>query len=93
MTTNELNELAGRIEAMGRVVLHLVAQLEDIGLLDGPAFTNGLRHSIVPPGEGDVLMNSALKTLVRVSTAIDEARHWRRFRSQLPGKQLSRKRA
>lgn len=85
MTANELNELAGRIEGLGRVVLHLVARLEDMEVINGQEFTDCLRRSIVPRNETDVLMLCAARTLEKVTDAIDEARHWRRFRRQVGG--------
>ena len=77
-----LNDLAGRIEAVGRVVLHLVATLEDAGTINGPKLADGLRHSVVPKDETDDLLNSAKRTLDRVSNSLDEAREWRRLRRQ-----------
>lgn len=77
-----LNDLAGRIEAVGRVVLHLVATLEDAGTINGPKLADGLRHSVVPKDEGDDLLISAQRTLERVSNSLDESREWRRLRRQ-----------
>ena len=50
MRTNQedvLNDLAGRIEGLGRVILHVVAKLEDGGVIDGQEFSDGLRGSVV----------------------------------------------
>lgn len=79
---NCLNELAGRIEAVGRAVFHLVAMLEDAGTIDGPALAEGLRTCLVPD-DSDVLMNSAQRTLNRAANALDEARQWRKFKQQV----------
>lgn len=83
-----MNELAGRVEGLGRMVLHLVAKLEDAGLLDGPDFTQGLRSAFVLKPDASQLMQAAKRTLHLGADALDEARGWRRFREQSvqPGK-------
>jgi len=91
MSINELNELAGRIEGVGRVVMELVARLEDAGMIDGQRFTDDLRGSVKPRNENDLLMLSAMRSLNRASDAIDEARQWRKFRRQIG--ETSRRRA
>ena len=78
-----LNDLAGRIEGVGRMVFHLVARLEDAGLIDGAILAEGLRHSIVLNNDYDVLMKTAKRTLDKAANSIDEARQWRRFRRQV----------
>lgn len=83
MDQYHFNELAGQIEGLGRMILHLTAHLEDAGLLDGPRFTDGLRHSIVVRKDDAGLMASAQQTLIRVTQSMDEAREWRKFRRQL----------
>lgn len=80
---NQLNELAGRIEGVGRVLLHLVAKLEDSGLIDGQDFVRGLRGSIVLGATPHPLMPSAKTAMERAADALDEARRWRRFRRQV----------
>lgn len=90
VTVDQLNDLAGRVEALGRMILHLTARLEDAGLLDGPSYTDGLRQSIVLQEGAGILMNSAQEALIRVSKAIDEAREWRKFRRQaVPQRKVS----
>lgn len=83
MNADELNELAGRIEGLARVVFHLVARLEDGGAIDGPALAEGLRHSVVLSGDSSVLMVTAKRTLDKAAAAMDEARQWRKFRRQV----------
>lgn len=78
----EPNELAGQIEGVGRMLLILVASLEDVGFLDGPAYTDSLRRSIVLTENSDRVMTTAQQTLVMVAAAIDDARRWRKFRRQ-----------
>jgi len=88
MTAHEmdyLNDLAGRIEGLARVLLHVIAKLEDGGTIDGPALADGLRQSIVLTTRSDPLMQSAKRTLDNAANALDEARHWRKFRRQVDG--------
>lgn len=82
MTDEQMNELAGRIEGMGRALMHLVARLEDDGVIDGPAYTNGLRQTFVLKPEASLLLWSAKNAVERAADALDEAREWRRFRRQ-----------
>lgn len=82
MNTDQLNEVAGRIEAVGRALMHLVARLEDDGLIDGPAYAEGLRHTFVIDSDASILMQSAQRAILRAAASLDEARHWRRFRRQ-----------
>lgn len=83
MQGDDFNELAGRIEGLARVVLHLVARLEDDGVIDGPAMAEGLRGSIVLNEHSGSLMRTAKRTLDEAANALDEARRWRRFRRQI----------
>lgn len=83
MPGNELYELAGRIEGLGRMILHAVGKLEDLGVIDGPAFANELRESIAVDADSDPMMLAAKRTMERAATAMEEARHWRRFRQQV----------
>ncbi len=78
----EPNELAGQIEGLGRMILILVASLEDVGFLDGPAYTSGLRKSIVLNEQSDIVMTTAHETLMRIAGSLDDARQWRAFRRQ-----------
>lgn len=88
MDVDQMNELAGRIEAVGRSVMHLVARLEDAGVIDGVGYAEGLRCSVVIKPDSSVLMRSAKAALERSADALDEARQWRRFRQAVtPGKQ------
>jgi hypothetical protein len=83
VTIDQLNEMSGRIEALGRMILHLSARLEDAGLIDGPAYCDGLRHSVVLREGASILMTAAHETLMRVAQSMDEAREWRKFRRQV----------
>ena len=82
MQSRDFNELAGRIEGLGRVVLHLVATLEVSGTVNGPVFTEALRRSVVPNGTPNPVMAAAKVTLEEIAKALDEGRRWRTFRRQ-----------
>ncbi|MDO8931888.1 MAG: hypothetical protein Q7U97_05800 [Rhodocyclaceae bacterium] len=82
MNADEFDVLAGRIEGLARMVLHLVARLEDGDVIDGPAMAEGLRHSIVLKPEAGALMVTAQRTLENAADTLDEARRWRKFRQQ-----------
>ncbi len=82
MNADEFEQLAGRIEGLARMVLHLVARLEDGGAIDGPAMAEGLRRSIVLNAGAGGVMVIAQRTLENAADTLDEARRWRRFRRQ-----------
>lgn len=82
MNADEFEQLAGRIEGLARMVLHLVARLEDGGVIDGPAMAEGLRHSIVLNSGAGGVMAIAQRTLENAANTLDEARRWRKFRRQ-----------
>lgn len=82
MTDEQMNELAGRIEGMGRALMLLVARLEDDGIIDGPAYTESLRTTFVLRPDARPLLWSAKNAVERAADALDEARDWRRFRKQ-----------
>lgn len=94
MKADDFDVLAGRIEGLARLVMHLAARLEDDGHIDGPALAEGLRHSIaLRPGAGN-MMKIAQRTLNNAADTLDDARRWRRFREQLlsPAKRSTTKR-
>ena len=78
-----LNDLAGRIEGLGRVILHVVAKLEDGGVIDGQELSDGLRGSVVLAENPTALMCAAKRTLDNTANALDEARRWRAFRREV----------
>lgn len=81
MSDPDFHELAGRIEAIGRSVLHLTAVLEDAGLIDGPRFSDGLRKSFRPGELSPPHLEAATKTLQEMADALDSARSWRQSRA------------
>jgi hypothetical protein len=85
MYADDFDELAGRIEGVARMMMHLVARLEDDGKIDGPAFVRGLRGSVVITDDSGRLMQAAKRTLDNTARALDDAREWRRFRAKIAG--------
>lgn len=86
MNAGEFEQLAGRIEGLARMVLHLVARLEDDDVIDGPAMAEGLRHSIVLNAGAGGVMVIAQRTLEHAADTLDDARRWRKFRRQVMAK-------
>lgn len=66
-------ELAGRIEAVSKFVLHLAAELETTGALDGPVFCRQIRG---PDRMDDQVeyIRIARQRLGRMAEWLDEAR-------------------
>ncbi len=73
MEANAYEELAGRIEGMGRAVLHIAAALEVKGLIDGERLSQAWRSAL--PLQG---FNVASQTLQQMAVALDDARMHRR---------------
>ena len=70
----EFNELAGRIEGIGRAFLVLVDMLEKKGTVNGPRYCSALRRM-----ENELCIDSphcasAKRTLLETAKALDEAR-------------------
>jgi hypothetical protein len=77
MNSTEFNELAGRIQGLSDFLLHLTAQLEVDGIIDGPRLTKGLRvfaHRRRFPEEH---LTAAKRTLDELAHFLDEAREAR----------------
>lgn len=72
MDTADFDELAGRIEGVGRAVLHMAAALEMTGLIDGPQLSQGWRSALPLPG-----FEVASRTLQELAHALDGARSQR----------------
>lgn len=75
MDTPAMEELAARVEGMGRALLVCMASLEVDGLVDGPQLTTDLRQAIPTPTTRH--MAGAVGTLCDLARALDEAREWR----------------
>lgn len=70
-------ELAGRIEAVTKCVLHLIADLEDRQLLDGPRFAQNLRGCIQPAAAAPPYLALARDRLTALADVLDQARQAR----------------
>lgn len=81
MNTDEFTELAGRIEALARVVLHMAAEIEDRGITDGPRFSAGLRHSLQPQPDAPAHLAVAQERLLELAENLDSARSARQSRA------------
>ena len=74
MAEEEFNELAGRIEAIGTLVAHLVADLERRDLIDGPRFTNDMRQVARDLRFPQPHLDATRRTLLELAGALDNAR-------------------
>lgn len=85
MDNDAFIELAGRIEALSRVVLHMAAVLEERGIMDGPRFAEGLRSSLRPEPDADQVLHVARERLHELANGLDAARETRRSRARSEG--------
>lgn len=74
MAENEFNELAGRIEALGTLVLHLIAGLEMGENIDGQGFTRGMRQVAEDLRFPHPHLSATRRTLLELTVALDDAR-------------------
>lgn len=74
MNSQEFDELAGRIEGIGRMVLALIADLEDRELLSGVRFSESLRSSAEALCFEGPSLASTKRTLLETADALDAAR-------------------
>lgn len=81
MNTDEFTELAGRIEAVARVVLHAVAVLEERSIIDGPRFSAGLRQSVQTQPDSPAHLAVAQERLQELAENLDDARAVRQSRA------------
>ncbi len=77
MSTTDFNELAGRIEGVGRAVMLLAAMLEEADFIDGSQFANALRVQLRPTSQSVLHLATARKTLLEMADVLDAARNWR----------------
>ena len=82
MENRDFDELAGRIEAVARLSLNLVAVLEDKGFMDGAVFAEALRTGIRAPEDSPVLQ-AAQRTARQLAESIDSSRRFRQSRAGL----------
>ncbi|WP_156521174.1 hypothetical protein [Halothiobacillus diazotrophicus] len=81
MQPNDFTELAGRIEAVTRVMLHMAVELEERGIIDGPQFSAGLRESLRPSPVASGHLFVARDRLQELAGNLDAARATRRSRA------------
>ncbi len=79
MRKSEFNELAGRIEAVARLAMNLVAEMEDAGFMDGERFAQRLRRGVPHPPAGasqyqQAVLASAVQALLQMADSIDATR-------------------
>jgi len=76
--TPDNTELAGRIEAMGRALLRLTAELEMQQLIDGPRVSQAWRQAVPERMAADSeLLHCARYCLHEMATQLDDARRAR----------------
>lgn len=81
MEAEQFEVLAGRIEGMGRAVLHLAAALETRRLIDGPQLSRWWREAAAPRGDDAALRQAAQGVLHDLARALDDARGARESRN------------
>jgi len=77
MNERDYNELAGRIEACVRITLNLAARLEDAGMINGPQFSEWMRHSAQPGHSSPKHLKQAQRALCEAADALDKMRSQR----------------
>ncbi len=74
MTTQEFNELAGRIEGVAQALLRLAGVLEQARIIDGPRLSALWTGAVPPHGAESVLRHSARRTLLDLEHALQQSR-------------------
>lgn len=80
MTDSDFHELAGRIEGIGRTLLHLIAILEDQNSISGKHFTDRLRDTAESLHFDRPHLEATRQTLLETANALDDARIYRQTR-------------
>ena len=73
MTDARFDELASRVDAVGRVLMHLIADLEQRELLDGERFCTGIQRYAEGRQKEPSLQASA-QVMKAIADEIDDAR-------------------
>lgn len=85
MDDEDFNELAGRVEAISRLLLNLIAELEDGGQLNGARLSRltaqGAEHLRFPEPHLAVTK----RVLLELTRSIDDARTYRQERNGQAG--------
>lgn len=74
MEQDDFDELAGRIEGVSTVLLHLIADLEMREIMDGPRFTQGMRRAAEQLQFPQPHLEPTKRTLLEMASALDAAR-------------------
>lgn len=88
MGSREFEELAGRIEGLGRLVLAVIADLEDREMLNGVRFCRSLRSTAEMLSFDRRHLEATKRTLQETADALDGAR---RQRQESGGREGSRR--
>lgn len=83
MNEDDFDELAGRIEGIGRALLIVVSALEMLGIIDGPQTADAWRHEL--PAIHTPQLQTAHKTLHELAQALDDARSYRQSKKDPSG--------
>ena len=78
----DFDELAGRIDGMGRALLALAAVLEQAGVIDGPRLTSAMRAMPAPGRANESLLSASRQTLLDLADQLDDARSRRQSRAR-----------
>lgn len=73
MTDERFDELASRVDAVGRVLMHLIADLEQRELLDGDRFS-GRIHRYAEARQTQQTLESSGRVMKAIADEIDDAR-------------------
>lgn len=79
MTDAQFNELEGRVDAVGRVLMHLIADLEEREMLNGSRFCQKIRRYADSRGQHPGLETSG-RVMQEIAAEIDDARQSRAAR-------------
>lgn len=76
MSDEQFIELSGRIDGVARVLMHLIADLELQGAIDGPGFSGHLRRHSEAQGLHHLrpAMAASAKVIWDIADTLDDAR-------------------
>lgn len=77
MSDEQFNELAGRIEGVGRALMGMVAELERAGIIDGPRYCDGLEAQAEALHFSRPHLAATQRTLREMAEELDRARRHR----------------
>ena len=80
MQDRDFADLAGRVEGIGRAVLHLTTLLERAEIIEGPTVSHAWRTSL--PERPGTALETARQTLIDLARELDRSRAVRMTRAQ-----------